>query len=304
MGIFDSFDKNESSSQFEPRHSLSSRYRWIDSLAGGRYRFVEPLSLNACVARDADGRLVVIKNASIPGPDGCPTYDNPLTEVKIHSAISHPNIIKLVRWHEEEQHWRFIVTEWVNGDSLARRFFLRPGEQKEVLPLLIQITSAVAYLHDSDIIHRDLTPQNVIVSGDKAYVIDFGAADYFSPNKPPRIFAMTVMIGPAEVYHPDWIRPPDELCFPSSDVFHLAMLGVFMLTGCFLKSHGSLYTLRFDKMEMELEVNQALDCLQAANPSVSSGLVDVLRKASSIDHNMRYETAGDMLVALKTIPGG
>lgn len=283
MGIFGVFGKKEHSNEkVDATEKSFEMNKWGASI-WARYKFVRLLSIGVCLAEDKDHKLVVIKSPVFGGADGWPTYDNKEKEIEIHSKLNHPNIVKLVDWYREKG--LFIVTQYVDGESLARRFFLKPGDQKEVLSIILELTKAVAYLHSIGVIHRDITPENVIISGGKPFLIDFGASANFSPCEPPRMYPMTVCINERIFFVNPWCRPPEigmgslgEGTFPASDVFYLGAAAVFMLTGRF-----------FPKEYVERE----LDFVAKVNPTVSNDFVEILKKAmaekmdlrSKMDHN-------------------
>jgi serine/threonine protein kinase, bacterial len=263
---------------------------WAASIRA-RYKFVRSLSIGVCLAEDKDRKLVVIKKSGLPGPDGWPTYDNIEKEMEIHSKLNYPNIVKLVDWHREKG--LFIVTQYVDGESLARRFFLKPGDHKEVLSILLQLTKAVAYLHSMGVIHRDITPENVIISGGKPFLIDFGAAAYFSPAEPLRMYPMTVCINERIFFVNPWCRPPEigmgslgEGTFPASDVFYLGAAAVFMLTG------------RFFRKEY---VEHELDFVSKINPTVSNDFLEILKKAMAEKVELRFQDGFQLLEALQRL---
>ena len=69
-----------------------------------------------------------------------------------------------------------IVSEYIPGDILLDRIKKYFGNKQKTLDFIDQLTSIVKRLHDVDVIHRDIKAENIIISGDKVYLIDFGFA--------------------------------------------------------------------------------------------------------------------------------
>src|SRR5262249_2443272 len=113
-------------------------------------------------------------------------------EARAASALNHPNIITI---HEigEDEDTRYIVTEYVVGQTLRRRMMNAPQQRmaaSEALDLAAQIAAALAVAHEAGISHRDIKPENVMVRPDGyVKVLDFGLAkltDAASPSVDPQ----------------------------------------------------------------------------------------------------------------------
>lgn len=97
-------------------------------------------------------------------------------EAKAASALNHPNIITI---HEIEQidSVNFIVTEFIDGETLRSRLSRAPLKLSEVLEISIQVASALTSAHKVGIIHRDIKPENIMLRCDGIVkVLDFGLA--------------------------------------------------------------------------------------------------------------------------------
>src|SRR5204863_251331 len=102
-------------------------------------------------------------------------------EARAASALNHPNIITIYEILEcEGQH--FIVTEFVDGETLRKRL---PGplmKLREILDITIQVAGALAAAHEAGIVHRDIKPENIMVRRDGyVKVLDFGLAKLIEP---------------------------------------------------------------------------------------------------------------------------
>jgi len=97
-------------------------------------------------------------------------------EAKLLASVNHPNIASIYGL-EESNGIRALVTELVEGVTLAERIKREPLPLVEALPIGKQIAEALEYAHERGIIHRDLKPSNVMLRRDgQVKVLDFGMA--------------------------------------------------------------------------------------------------------------------------------
>ncbi len=97
-------------------------------------------------------------------------------EAKAASALNHPNILVI---HEigESDKTHYIVSEFINGDTLRETFKSKTLELAEVLDIAIQIANALCAAHEARLIHRDIKPENIMIRPDGfVKVLDFGLA--------------------------------------------------------------------------------------------------------------------------------
>lgn len=107
--------------------------------------------------------------------------ENLLTEIEILKTMKHPHIVQLkdFQWDAENI---YLILEWCSGGDLSR--FIR---SRRILPeriarrFLQQIACALQFLHEKNISHLDLKPQNILLSGSVLKLADFGFAQYMSP---------------------------------------------------------------------------------------------------------------------------
>jgi len=97
-------------------------------------------------------------------------------EARTASALNHPNIITIYDIGENDG-VQFIVTEYIEGDTLGSKIRRGPIPVPQAVDISIQIASALGEAHQAGIIHRDLKPDNVMVRRDGSVkVLDFGLA--------------------------------------------------------------------------------------------------------------------------------
>ena len=102
--------------------------------------------------------------------------DRFLREIEIAAKLTHPHVLPLYDSGEADG-FLFYVLPFIDGESLRDRLS-REGELPvlEAVRILRDIVDALAYAHEQGVIHRDIKPDNVMLSGRHAMVMDFGVA--------------------------------------------------------------------------------------------------------------------------------
>ncbi len=159
-------------------------------LQDGRIRVVGQIALGGLSAiylvKTDDKRTCVLKESVVPfsAEDEARKVALDLfkREAQLLARIDHPRIAKIYDFFVEDDH-HFLLMEFLEGRNL-RQYVQEHGPQKESMSLVWakQIAEILTYLHEMQppILHRDLTPDNLIVEADGAIsLIDFGAANQF-----------------------------------------------------------------------------------------------------------------------------
>jgi eukaryotic-like serine/threonine-protein kinase len=162
----------------------------------GAYQLLEPLGRGGMgevhLALDTRlGRKVALKLLPAAFTADAGRVQRFAREARAASALNHPNIITIHEIGEtvtENGSLRYIVTEYVEGETLRRRMTNAPQERlslAEALNVAVQIAAALATAHEAGIAHRDIKPENVMVRRDGIVkVLDFGLAKLTEPSSP------------------------------------------------------------------------------------------------------------------------
>ena len=157
-------------------------------------------------------------------------------EVQFAKRISHPNVCRI---HDLGTHrgaasdMVFLTMQLLPGETLAQR--LRRDRQiplPEALPLVVQMAEALGAAHDAGVIHRDFKPSNVMLTGTKAMVTDFGLARSASAGEDASSTELTEsghLVGTLAYMAPEQLTH-GELT-PATDVYALGLVMYEMLTG-------------------------------------------------------------------------
>jgi len=144
----------------------------------GRYRILELLGKGGMgwvyKARDDIGKEVAIKVAMAGDEEWRSRFER---EARTQAQLNHPNIAAIYG-REECDGLRFLVLEFVPGETLAERFAGQGGvASEEAARIFSQIAEALSFLHESGRVHRDLKPSNVMITpGGQVKLLDFGIA--------------------------------------------------------------------------------------------------------------------------------
>jgi eukaryotic-like serine/threonine-protein kinase len=157
-----------------------------------------------------------------------------LREAETAAQLSHPNIVPIFTVDEREG-LVFFVMAYVDGDTLAKRL---SGNTRVPVPesirLLTEVASALAYAHSRGVIHRDIKPDNILLSSDggRAMVTDFGIARAISTSggADSRLTATGVAIGTPTYMSPEQCAGDREVD-GRSDLYSLGIVAYQMLSG-------------------------------------------------------------------------
>ncbi|MAC58478.1 MAG: hypothetical protein CMH85_09420 [Novosphingobium sp.] len=154
-------------------------YRILDLLGRGGMGAVYLAERNA---DDFEHRVAV--KVIKPGALSDTLTDRFRRERQILAQLNHPHIARLYDGGETEQGQPYIVMEYVDGQTLFAWLDQAPRPIDQRIALFRQVASAVAFAHQNLVVHRDLTPTNILVTADdQAKLIDFGIARPHEPEQ-------------------------------------------------------------------------------------------------------------------------
>ncbi len=149
------------------------------------------------------------------------------TEVRTLAALSHPGLVQVFDAGEYSGH-SYVVLEFIDGPSLRSVLTDRNRlSSTEVAVLGESVISALAYVHGEGVMHRDVTPANILCGSDGRHrLADFGIARLLDTS---RVTAAATTLGTAAYMAPEQVEGGDVT--PAADVYSLGLVLIEALTG-------------------------------------------------------------------------
>ncbi|MBU2563776.1 MAG: PASTA domain-containing protein [Actinobacteria bacterium] len=208
-----------SDKDFREYKLISQRYRIIKKIASGGMADIflgDDLKLNRKVA-------IKILSANYAGDRNFVARFK--SEAQILARLNHPNIVQVYDWGEFNSSY-FICMEYVEGESLKEIIEKKgPLPPETVADYAIQISSALLMAHKNNLIHRDIKPQNILVTPEgKVKVADFGIAKSLTVD----VTKTLNIIGTAHYISPEQAK--GEVLDHRTDIYSLGIVLYEMLT--------------------------------------------------------------------------
>jgi serine/threonine protein kinase len=157
-------------------------------------------------------------------------------EVQTTSLLTHPNTVAIYDYGHTEEGLFYYAMEYLDGISL-RDLVVRFGPMPEgrVIPILRQICGSLAEAHGMGLVHRDISPGNVLLNRrggqcDVVKVVDFGLVKAIDQRLQLSLTLNDTAIGTPQYMSPEAIKYPDQVD-AQSDLYSLGAVAFFMLTG-------------------------------------------------------------------------
>ena len=263
--------------------TLNERYRLVECIGSGGmavvYKGVDTL-LERRVA------VKVLRNRFAKDPEFLERFKR---EARAAANLDHPNIVTVFDvGRDGDRH--YIVMEYVDGPDL--KAVIRQRERlsvDEALAIGIQIASGVGHAHKAGVIHRDIKPQNVLLTaGERAKVVDFGIARALSESgltDSDTVWGSPIYFAPEQAAG----DPPT----PASDVYSIGIVIYEMLAGSppFRADNPTALAMK--------HLREEPPPLSFHNPAVPPRLEWIVRKVLSKEPSARYRTAEQLAHVLE-----
>lgn len=264
----------------------------IGTMIGERYEVIEKIGSGgmADVYRAKDHRLnrfVAVKILKSEYNEDTKFIAKFRQEAQAIACLSHPNIVGIYDVGEDKD-MHFFVMEFVDGITL-KKYIENKGKLtvREAVGISLQIANGLEAAHANHIIHRDIKPQNILISKDgTAKVSDFGIAKAASSNT-----ITANAMGSVHYISPEQARGgfSDE----KSDIYSLGVTIYEMLSGTLPFTGESAVAIALAHIQEDATPLEAIDA------TIPHGLSNIVGKCMQKKTELRYPTVADLIADMK-----
>lgn len=206
-------------------------------------------------------------------------------EAQAMARLNHPNIVSIHDFGYTE-HLCFFVMEYVDGINLRQRLAKGPLAAAEALPLIMQICDALQYAHSQGIVHRDIKPDNILISQEgQVKIADFGLAKLLlGQGAGEPALEQKILLATGKAFGTPHYMAPEQFSAPMTvdhraDIYSLGIVIYQMLTG---------------------ELPQEPRCipLSQKNEALDPRLDPVVSRALEREPGRRYQSMGEIRTEL------
>jgi WD40 repeat protein len=219
-------------------------------------------------------------------------------EARTVASLNHPNIRTLHDIGHEDGH-RFLVTEFLEGETLAERLKRGAMPLHEALKMASEIADALDKAHAQGVVHRDLKPANIMLTASGAKLMDFGLAKWNAPLEEPLSTSMAptrapslAMAGPVDYRSPEQLEGKEADA--RADIFALGTIFYEAVTG----------RKAFEGKTRTILIASILTGDPDPMPEAPSALDHTIRRCLAKDPEARWQTAHDLALQIQWIAGG
>ena len=257
--------------------TLDGRYHIVDRIAAGGMGEVFRAH-DAVLAREVAVKVLHRSLAADPG-----FVERFRREARAAAALSHPNIVAVHDWGAVDGIY-YMVMEYVRGQSLREILHEHgPLAPAQVADLCLQTLSALEHAHRQGIVHRDVKPENIMVTREGLVkVTDFGLARAWADA---RITQDGRVSGTVQYLAPEQLR--GEPADPRSDLYALGIVAYELLTGRLPFSGETPMAIAY------AHLRERVPRPSARNPAVTAGLDGWVASMTERDRELRPTSAAE-----------
>ncbi|MEA3244667.1 MAG: protein kinase [Gemmatimonadota bacterium] len=221
-------------------------------------------------------------------------------EIQTAAALQQANIVPVLSAGDTNG-LPFYTMPFVTGESLRARLGRGPLAISDVVSVLRDVSRALAFAHAQGVVHRDIKPDNVLLSGGAAVVTDFGIAKAISAARTQSGGATLTQIG-TSIGTPAYMAPEQAAGDPTvdhrADVYSLGAMAYELLTG------QVVFADRTPQRMLAAHMSEAPRPVTELRPDTPAALSDLVMRCLAKEAAQRPQDATEILRSLEATSGG
>lgn len=267
-------------SELEVGQTLDERYRITDIISrSGMATIFKAVD-------EKSGGVVALKVPHMQYESDPGFYSRFQREQEVGKRLNHPYILKYFDDPELKRSRPYIVMEYLDGQTLGHLMHsVRPMPAADALKIASRIAEALHYMHEHDVIHRDLKPDNVMINNDGSIrVMDFGIAK--TEGRRLTFGGFTPAMGTPDYMAPEQVK--GKRGDPRTDIYSLGAILYEMVTGSPPFEGANPFII------MNSRVTGDPVAPRKRNPQISPQVEEIILHAMARDPQERYASAWQM----------
>jgi len=241
-------------------------------------------------ARNLEGTAVALKVLH-PELVVTATADRFLREIKTLSRLEHPHVAKLLDYGERD--WLvYLAMAYIEGPTLKEHIAqVRRVSVSDAVRIARDLLDALAYAHEHNIVHRDVKPDNIVLSANGAMLLDFGIARVIEGSGDEKLTRSGFTVGTSSYMSPEQVIAVRDLDH-RSDLYSLGCVLFEALAG------RPPFVHRSEAVVLQLQQTAEAPLLAELRPELPPELAGAVQRALAKDREQRWSSALEMRAQL------
>jgi len=247
------------------------------------YKQKETLKKGVYLVEDLKGNLLVAKIF--------PKNENRYTSIYLHEIealkkLQHQNIVKITNNGEYDENY-YILFEYIDGENFVNKFknLKNTSVQCSFFKAIVKILETLDYIHSHDFIHKDIKPNNILVThNSEPYILDFGTTTISNTLTKTQQELTLWYASPEQKNNQDIDRTSD-----------LYSLGITLIETLVDNSEFELFT------KQKVSLSELIEEVTLFNDGKNEELKNILKQLTFQERSKRYQRAKDVIKDIKTI---
>ena len=241
-------------------------------------------------ARNLEGTAVALKVLH-PELVVTATADRFLREIKTLSRLEHPHVAKLLDYGERD--WLvYLAMAYIEGPTLKEHIAqVRRVSVSDAVRIARDLLDALAYAHEHNIVHRDVKPDNIVLSSSGAMLLDFGIARVIEGSGDEKLTRSGFTVGTSSYMSPEQVIAVRDLDH-RSDLYSLGCVLFEALAG------RPPFVHRSEAVVLQLQQTAEAPLLAELRPELPPELAGAVQRALAKDREQRWSSALEMRAQL------